>query len=179
MTKKGKQPPTATLKGVSPQRAQDWITSVINPVVGALQRETRFLPDGPWFWHHRARKLELLDKIPAYVSEFYLPNLDDLLRKQPRLAAQFKVHDEGIGDLAKAVEASFDRLMGPQERRSAITQSPASSRKTAIRSSTLRHTSPETSPRSPSASRTTKSPIPIPGCRASVVSASPTNYGKP
>lgn len=113
MTKKGKQPSGATLKGVSPKRAQDWITSVINPVVGALQRETRFLPGGPWFWHHRARRLELLDKIPAYVSEFYLPNLDDFERKHPGIAKQFRVHDQGIADLAKTVEAAFNRLMGP------------------------------------------------------------------
>jgi hypothetical protein len=35
---------------ISLGRAQDWINTVINPVLDGVRRELRFLPSGPWRW---------------------------------------------------------------------------------------------------------------------------------
>lgn len=96
---------------VAPERVQDWIVSVINPVLAGLYNERRYLPDGPWWWHHRAKTLERLAPIDGYVAVHFHPNLKDLRRFAPALSVDFDRHDAAVRELGEQVAMVFEKLV--------------------------------------------------------------------
>ena len=96
---------------ITKQRAQDWITSAINPLLRAFERELAVLPDGPWPWHPNARQLETFYPTAVYVGP-YEDNLVDFVEKQPRFEKAIRDRDEARNKLDAATAAVFDCLSG-------------------------------------------------------------------
>src|SRR3990172_3504916 len=101
---------TATTR-ISPGRAQDWISSVLNPIIDGLRLQKRFLPDGPWRWIPHLGAFEYLHPLADYLAETYRDNYDDFLRKQPALRQPIARHDGLLKELRSAVRAAYMMLI--------------------------------------------------------------------
>lgn len=97
---------------ISPERAQDWISGALNPIIEGLRREICFLPSGPWRWLFQTRTFEYLHAIQDYVAEIYLDNYEDFMAKYPKLRPELEEHDAALGELCDAISMGFDTLNG-------------------------------------------------------------------
>jgi hypothetical protein len=96
---------------ISAERAQDWISSVLNPIIEGLRREMSVLGK-PLHWLPETRDFEYLHPIEAYVAEIYFDNYEDFLEKHPKLRPEFRRHDEALDELRSAVAMAYDGLAG-------------------------------------------------------------------
>ena len=95
---------------ISVGRAQDWINTVINPIVDGIRRERRALPDGPWRWQPTTRSFEFFLPAKEYVPHPYLDNYDDFIEKYRGVGEDLSVHDGRLAAFAKEFERAFDVL---------------------------------------------------------------------
>lgn len=95
---------------VSRDRAQDWISSVLNPMIDSLRRELT-TPKGPWRWYHTNRRFELLRPLSQTVSALYVDNLDDFLERCPPVRPIIDEHDAAVLALEESIGRVFDRLV--------------------------------------------------------------------
>ena len=95
---------------ISLGRAQDWINTVINPILDGVRRELRFLPGGPWRWQAKTRAFEFFLPVKDYVPHPYLDNYDDFVEKYAAVRGEFGVHDGLLVGFAKEFESGFDIL---------------------------------------------------------------------
>jgi len=101
-------------KRPSPKRVQDWISSVLNPIIDGLRREQGLLERKTWHWLPTRESFEYLHPVASFVAEIYRDNLDDFLLKNADLRPLIKKHDEALADVSAAVSAIFQKLMGPK-----------------------------------------------------------------
>src|SRR5262245_32133715 len=78
---------------ISAARAQDWISSVLNPIIDGVRREISLLGK-PLRWLHETRSFEYLHSIAGYIADIYFDNFEDFLEKHPKLRLEFRRHDE-------------------------------------------------------------------------------------
>jgi hypothetical protein len=95
---------------ISAGRAQDWIVTVINPIIDLARRETEAAGTA-WRWLPTSRRFEWFAPIRETVSGLYLDNYEDFLAKNPRWAGPIDEHDRRFDALTAAVGAAFDRVM--------------------------------------------------------------------
>lgn len=95
---------------ISPGRAQDWINTVINPVLDGIRRERRFLPDGPWRWQPTTRSFEFFLPAREYVPHPYGDNYDDFIEKYRGVGDDLGAHDRLLAAFTRAFEHAFDTL---------------------------------------------------------------------
>lgn len=108
---------------LSTQRVQDWIDSVINPVLARLRRSSRLLPHGPWEIHANTRRLETIARVRDAVLVQYHDNIEDFVARRKRFAKLFDSYDHSIDALEAAVGHTYEVLL---ERAAARTDLPAS-----------------------------------------------------
>lgn len=96
---------------ISRGRAQDWITSVLNPIIDGLRREKRILASGTWSWIWTRQDFEYLHPISQYVSALFSDNLDDFLAKNSKWKREFEAHDRALGELGHAVRGIYDVVL--------------------------------------------------------------------
>jgi hypothetical protein len=94
---------------------QDWITSVLNPMIAALERSLELLPQGPGRWDFRTRDFVDLHPIAEYVEPAYQPNFQDLVDKHPNLVEPLERHDVLLQRLRTATEVAHARLVSCDE----------------------------------------------------------------
>ena len=99
---------------ISLGRAQDWINTVINPILDGIRRESRFLPSGPWRWQPTTRSFEFFLPVREYVPHPYLDNYDDFVEKHDGVRNEFGVHDRLLAAFATEFEHGFDVLSADQ-----------------------------------------------------------------
>lgn len=95
---------------ISPGRAQDWISTVLNPIIDSVRRELRFLPSGPWRWVPATRSFEFFGPVSSYVPHGYTDNYDDFIEKQEAVLQEFGIHDGLLAAFATEFEQGFDLL---------------------------------------------------------------------
>lgn len=95
---------------ISSGRAQDWIDTVINPILDGVRRELRALPGGPWRWQPTTRSFELFLSAREYVPHPYGDNYDDFVEKYRGVGEALGVHDDLLAVLGKDFERAFDAL---------------------------------------------------------------------
>lgn len=100
---------------ISAGRAQDWITSVINPILDGVRRELRFLPKGPWRWHPKNRAFEFFLPVKDYVPHPFADNYQDLLEKHDELREEFGVHDGVLEAFGTEFARGYDLLRSKPE----------------------------------------------------------------
>ncbi len=113
---------------ITSERAQDWISSVLNPMIDGLRRESRFLPAGPWRWLFETRAFEYFHPMKEYVAEIYLDNFDDFMAKHPKLKPEFHRHDVTLAELQDAVALAFDTLHASSQLRADLARFAAARR---------------------------------------------------
>ena len=94
---------------ISAERAQDWISSVLNPVIEGSRRELSLL-SRPLRWLHETRNFEYLHPIGDYVADIYLDNFEDFVEKHPALRSEFRRHDAALDELRTTVAEGYDRI---------------------------------------------------------------------
>lgn len=95
---------------ISRERAQDWISSVLNPIIDGLEVEQRHLDAHLWVWEPIAKRFEYLRSISDNVSEFYRDNLEDFLDQYPHFKDQFDEHDQLLPRLASIAVTGYELL---------------------------------------------------------------------
>jgi hypothetical protein len=100
---------------ISAGRAQDWIDTVINPVLDGIRRELRFLPNGPWRWQPKTRLFEFFLLAKAYVPHPYGDNYDDFVEKYEGVRNELGAHDTLLVAFAAKFERGFDALRADRE----------------------------------------------------------------
>jgi len=95
---------------ISAGRVQDWITSVINPILDGVRRELRFLPTGPWRWHPKNRAFEFFVPVKDYVPHPFTDNYQDLIEKHEELRGEFGVHDGLLAAFGAEFARGYDLL---------------------------------------------------------------------
>jgi hypothetical protein len=95
---------------ISLGRAQDWINTVINPVLDGIRRELRFLPNGPWRWQPKTRSFEFFLPAKAYVPHPYGDNYDDFIEKYDGVRESLGIHDDLLAAFSKEFERAFSAL---------------------------------------------------------------------
>lgn len=108
---------------LSTHRVQDWIDSVINPVLTRLQRASRLLPHGPWEIHANSRRLETIARVHDAVLIHYHDNIDDFVSHRKRFKKLFDAYDLSIDTLESAVSHSFAVLLEHAAARGDLPQS--------------------------------------------------------
>ena len=106
-----------TGKRPSAERVQDWISSVLNPVIEGVRREDRLLEMKSFHWLPTRHAFEYLHPVGAFVAEIYRDNYEDFLLKNPELQPLIRRHDEALEDLERAVSLVYEKLMGPKASR--------------------------------------------------------------
>lgn len=104
-------------------RVQDWIDSVINPVLSRVQRASRFLPHGPWEIHPNSLRFETIARVPDAVLVIYHDNLDDFRSHRKRFGKLFDAYDASIEALERSVRTTFEFLIA-QPATSGATEGP-------------------------------------------------------
>lgn len=113
-SRKRPRPRTRAAANISPGRAQDWISSVLNPLVDGLKLEARYLPGGPWFWKRSGNQFvgfEHFFRCRQHVHKLYEDNFDDFVAKHPQLEKPMQVHDLELQDLAKSIDEAYRRIV--------------------------------------------------------------------
>lgn len=100
----------ATKPKISAERAQDWISSVLNPIIEGVRREMSLLGK-PLHWLPETRAFEYLHPLASYVADIYFDNYEDFLEKYPKLRGEFRRHDDALDELGRAVAEGYDRLV--------------------------------------------------------------------
>lgn len=100
----------ANMVTISTGRAQDWINTVINPVLDGIRRELRFLPGGPWRWQPNTRSFEFFLPAKAYVPHPYGDNYDDFVEKYDGVREALAVHDRLLSAFTEKFEGAYDTL---------------------------------------------------------------------
>ncbi len=101
----------ATKPNISTGRAQDWISTVINPVLASLRRSQGRLEHGPWEIHpNEPPRLETIYKVRDAVLAPYHDNIDDFTRHEPAFVGLFTKYDRAIEELTAAVWKAYTTL---------------------------------------------------------------------
>ena len=100
----------ANMVTISTGRAQDWINTVINPVLDGIRRELRFLPSGPWRWQPNTRSFEFFLPAKAYVPHPYGDNYDDFVEKYDGMREALAAHDGLLTAFTEKFERAYDAL---------------------------------------------------------------------
>jgi hypothetical protein len=96
---------------ISAERAQDWISSVLNPIIEGVRREVSLLGK-PLHWLPETRDFEYLHPIASYIADIYFDNFEDFLEKHPKFRPGFQRHDDVLNELREAVTGGYDQLAG-------------------------------------------------------------------
>jgi hypothetical protein len=99
----------AAKPNISAERAQDWISSVLNPIIEGVRRELSLLAR-PLRWLHETRNFEYLHPIGDYVADIYFDNFEDFVQKHPTLRSDFRRHDDTLDELRTTVTDGYDRI---------------------------------------------------------------------
>jgi hypothetical protein len=99
---------------ISLGRAQDWIDTVINPILDGIRRELRFLPMGPWRWPPNLRTFEFFLPTKEYVPHPYADNYDDFIEKHQGVREGFDGHDSTLARFDTELAGAFDALSADQ-----------------------------------------------------------------
>lgn len=93
------------------QRVAAWVYTVLNPIVGGLEREIHFLDQGNLTWRCYARRCEYIRPVQEYVQSGHWPNYRDFLADNRNFAREFATHDSVVCEAESLASKFYDLLM--------------------------------------------------------------------
>ena len=102
-------------KRPSKDQVRAWLSTVIAPIVGALDVERELMDRGSWSFRCGMQDFEFLWPTDRMVAEVHRPNLEQFWRYNPPLRELGKRHDALIDSLRVACRRVFERLLHEEE----------------------------------------------------------------
>lgn len=91
--------------------ARAWVTTVINPLIEAIQREQYWLQKKNWSWRYPTGWFEYLAPISGYIDLRYHANYELFRAEYDEIGGLFDEHDNSLDTLATILISLYNKVL--------------------------------------------------------------------